>query len=219
MKRYDKAYFDRFYRGPEARLTPGSLARNAALAVAVAESVLDRPLATVLDVGCGEGRWQPVLRELRPDANYLGIDSSEYAVERFGQERNILGGSFQELDGFAFEEPFDLVICSDVLHYLDKETVLRGMDTLADLVGGVALLEVFTSEDPVEGDREDFHLREPVWYRRVFEGAGLVPVGLQFYVHREIAEELDTMDLPGSPGPGVGSGSTSSPGISEAPAP
>lgn len=201
MKTYDKAYFDRFYRGPDARLTPEALARNAALAVAMAESVLDRPLESVLDVGCGEGRWQPVLRALRPDAAYLGIDSSEYAVERFGEERNLLTGSFDELDRFAFDDPFDLVICSDVLHYLDKETVLRGMDTLADLVGGVALLEVFTSEDPVEGDREGFHLREPIWYRRVFEGAGLVPVGLQFFVHREIAEGLDAMDLPGTPIP------------------
>ncbi|HSG49780.1 MAG TPA: class I SAM-dependent methyltransferase [Longimicrobiales bacterium] len=170
MKRYDRAYFDRFYRGPDARLTPESLARNVALAVAVAESVLDRPLESVLDVGCGEGRWQPVLQEMRPEAVYLGIDSSEYAVERFGEERNLLGGSFHELESFAFEEPFDLVICSDVLHYLDKETILMGMDTLVDLVGGVALLEVFT-------------------------GAGLVPVGLQFYVHHEIAEGLDALDL------------------------
>lgn len=196
MKSYDQSYFDRFYRGPESRLTPEALERNAALAVAMAESVLDRPLETVLDVGCGEGRWQPVLNGLRPGVSYLGIDSSEYAVERFGEERNLLTGSFEDLDAFAFEDPFDLVICSDVLHYLDKETILRGMDTLADLVGGVALLELFTSEDPVEGDREGFHMREAAWYRRVFEGAGLVPVGLQFYVHREIAEELDALDLP-----------------------
>jgi len=196
VKRYDRAYFDRFYRSPDARLTPESLARNVALAVAMAESVLDRPLESVLDVGCGEGRWQPVLHDMRPGATYLGIDSSEYAVERFGEERNLLSGAFAELDVFAFEEPFDLVICSDVLHYLAKETILMGMDTLADLVGGVALLEVFTADDPVEGDREGFHFRDPDWYRRVFTGAGLVPVGLQFYVHHEIAEGLDALDLP-----------------------
>ncbi|MDT8340777.1 MAG: class I SAM-dependent methyltransferase [Longimicrobiales bacterium] len=197
VKRYDRAYFDRWYRGPDARLTPESLERGVLLAVAVAESVMDRPVESVLDVGCGEGRWQPVLRRLRPGAAYLGIDSSAYAVERFGAERNLLTGSFETLDAFAFEEPFDLVVCSDVLHYLDKETVLRGIDTLADLVGGVALLEVFTSADPVEGDREDFQLRDPTWYRRVFRDAGLVPVGLQCYVHREIAEALDALDLPG----------------------
>jgi hypothetical protein len=71
------------------------------------------------------------------------------------------------------------------------------MEVLADVVGGVALLELFTSADPVEGDREGLHDRPPSWYRSVFEGVGLVPIGLQLYVHREIAEDLDAMDLPG----------------------
>lgn len=197
MKTYDQAYFDRWYRAADAPKDEGVLRRQVALSVAAAESVLNRPLATVLDVGCGEGRWQPVLRELRPDASYLGLDPSEYAVERFGGERNLMRGSLEELPGFAFDEPFDLVVCADVLHYLDKETVLRGMDALAELVGGVALLEVFTREDPAEGDQEGFHARPARWYREVFRGAGLLPLGLQLYVHAEAAELLDALDLPG----------------------
>jgi len=196
MKPYDRSYFDRWYRGEGPPKGAGELRRQVALAVAAAESILDRPLESVLDVGCGEGRWQPVLRDLRPGVPYLGIEPSEYAVERYGEERNILSGSFETLESFAFDHPFDLLVCADVLHYLDSEAVLRGMDTLADLVGGVALIEVFTSEDPAQGDREGFHLRPPEWYRRVFRGAGLVPVGLQMYVHREVAEVLDALDLP-----------------------
>ena len=196
MKHYDRAYFDRWYRAEGAPKGPPELARQVALAVAATESVLDRELASVLDVGCGEGRWQPVIQEIRPGANYLGLDPSDYAVERFGESRNLLSGSFQELEAFAFEEPFDLLVCADVLHYLDDTTILSGIDTLADLVGGVALLEVFTAEDPALGDREGFHLRAPAWYQRVFRSAGLVPVGLQMWVHEEIAETLDAMDLP-----------------------
>jgi predicted TPR repeat methyltransferase len=168
-----------------------------ALSVAVAESILDRPVETVLDVGCGEGRWQPVLHRLRPDAVYLGLDSSPYVVERFGSERNLMRGSFGDLDLHAFDDPFDLVVCADVLHYLGDEEILAGIDTLADLVGGAAVVEVFTSDDPAHGDREGFHLRPPEWYRRVFRGAGLVAVGLQHYVHRETAELLEAMDHPG----------------------
>ncbi|UCC26669.1 MAG: class I SAM-dependent methyltransferase [Gemmatimonadales bacterium] len=202
MKRYDRTYFDRWYRGEEPPKGEAELRRQVALAVAATESVLDRPLKSVLDVGCGEGRWQPILHEIRPEASYLGIDPSGYAVERFGASRNLLHGSLDDLESFAFEEPFDLVVCADVMHYMGKEAVLRAMDIVADLVGGVALLEVFTSEDPVEGDREDFHLREPAWYWRVFAGAGLVPIGLQMYVHREIAESMDSMDLPTRTEPG-----------------
>lgn len=196
MKSYDRRYFDRWYRGPEAPKGDEALARHVALAVAVAESILDRPVESVLDVGCGEGRWQPVLAGLRPGASYLGLDPSAYAVERFGAERNLMRGSFEELELHAFDDTFDLVVCADVLHYLADEEILRGIETLADLVGGVAVLEVFTAEDPALGDREGFHLRPPLWYRRVFADAGLVPIGLQLYVHEETAELLDAMDLP-----------------------
>lgn len=197
MKRYDRDYFDRWYREADVRAGPDTLAREVALAVAVAESVLDRPIESVLDVGCGEARWQPALYELRPDASYLGIDPSAYVVERFGEARNIRQGAFEDIALHVFDEPFDLVVCADVLHYLSKESVLLGLDAFADLVGGAALIEVFTKGDPVEGDREDFHERDAVWYRRAFEGAGLVPIGLQMYVHRETARELDALDLPG----------------------
>lgn len=200
MKRYDRAYFDRWYRSRDAPSGEGALRRNVALAVAVAESVLDRTLTSVLDVGCGEGRWQPVLHDLRPDAVYLGIDPSEYAVERFGEARNLRRGTFRELDRHVFDEPFDLVVCADVLHYLTAEEILMGIDAFVERVGGAALVEVFTDHDPVWGDREGYHEREPSWYRRALGSAGLVPVGLQMYVPREVAAELDAMDLPGAPG-------------------
>ena len=202
-KRYDRAYFERWYRSrgdrSGSRVHVGgkaALRRNVALAVAATESVRDRPLRSVLDVGCGEGRWGPEVRRLRPKASYLGIDPSEYAVQRFGARRNLRLGSFEELHLHVFAQPFDLVVCADVLHYLDERTILEGLDTLADLVGGVALLETFTSGEDVVGDRVGFHERPATWYRRAFAGAGLVAIGLQMYVHEEIAEDLDALDLP-----------------------
>lgn len=172
------------------------MVRHVALAVAAAESILDRPVETVLDVGCGEGRWQPVLQALRPGAKYVGLDPSEYTVSRFGAARNILRGSFGDLELHAFEDPFDLVVCADVLHYVGDEEILAGIDTLADLVGGSAVVEVFTDADPVLGDRAGFRLRPPEWYRRVFRAAGLVAIGLQMYVHEETAELLEALDRP-----------------------
>lgn len=195
-KRYDRDYFDTWYRGPDPPVgTEADLERAVALAVAATESVIARPLESVLDVGCGEGRWQPVIRRLRPDAAYLGIDSSEYAVERFGESRNLRRGRFGELAYHVFDEPFDLVVCSDVLHYLDDEEILSGIDALADRTGGVAVIDIFTEEDDPEGDRADFRPRPAAWYRRVLADAGLVPIGLQMYVPAEVAKVLETLDL------------------------
>src|SRR6476659_10115807 len=92
-KHYDRDYFERWYRDPalkrEAIGGAARLARKVALAVATAEYWLERPLRSVLDVGCGEGAWQPAVRKLRPKASYIGFDSSAYAIERFGRRRNL----------------------------------------------------------------------------------------------------------------------------------
>ena len=86
-KRYDRAYFDRWYRDPRRRIEPpGDLRRRVTMAVAITERFLGRAIRTALDVGCGEGRWRAELRRLRPRAAYLGVEPSQYAVERFGSE-------------------------------------------------------------------------------------------------------------------------------------
>jgi SAM-dependent methyltransferase len=196
-KRYDREYFERWYRGPDQAVgSAAALRRNVHLAVAVTESVLARPLRSVLDVGCGEGRWQPVLHRLRPKASYLGIDSSEYAVERYGRRRNLRLGNFEEIDLHVFDRPFDLVVCSDVLHYLTPDQIRLGLPTLAEITGGAALLEVFTSADAIEGDDFQFFRRPPTWYRKTFREAGFRPLGLQMWVPGEVAGDLDAMDLP-----------------------
>ena len=53
-KIYDRDYFDRWYRERPV-LSRQRLARKVALAVATAEYHLERPIRSVLDVGCGEG--------------------------------------------------------------------------------------------------------------------------------------------------------------------
>lgn len=195
-KRYDRAYFDRWYRGGRGDVaSPASLKRKVAAAVATTELVLDRPLRSILDVGCGEGRWQPVLYELRPKAAYLGIDSSEYAVRRFGGRRNLRLGTFGELELHDFERPFDLIVCSDVLHYLDISEIRRGLPALVDRLEAVAYLETFTRSDDVDGDMVGFRQRQPATYRRLFQEAGLVPIGMQFYVPEWLAPDLDVLEV------------------------
>ena len=85
-KHYDADYFQRWYRDGDIGGAP-RLARKVALAVAVAEYHLERPIRTVLDIGCGEGAWRAPLLKLRPKLQYLGFDSSEYAIRRFGRTR------------------------------------------------------------------------------------------------------------------------------------
>jgi SAM-dependent methyltransferase len=194
-KVYDRAYFDRWYRrSRHALFHLGMLPRRVQLAVSAAEYLLERPIHTVLDVGCGEGRWRPLLLRARPGIRYQGIDSSEYAVRRFGRRRNILLGRFGDLGRLGLRGRFDLIVCSDVLHYVPLAEARVGLKALARLLGGVTYMELFTGSDATVGDDLAFQPRGRATYLRLFREAGLVHVGLHCYVGRTLRDRLVTFE-------------------------
>lgn len=193
-KQYDARYFQRWYReggiGGRVRLQ-----RKVALCVATAEYHIGRPVRTVLDIGCGEGAWRAPLLALRPKLQYLGFDSSDYAVARYGRTRQLHHASFGEFAQLRPCPPVDLLVCSDVLHYLDTRELDRGLPALADLCSGVAFLETFTARDAAEGDEHGFKRRTAGFYRRRFAAIGLVALGSHCWLspaRRGDATELET---------------------------
>jgi SAM-dependent methyltransferase len=194
-KRYDRAYFERWYRDPRTRIhLRATVARKVRLALHAAEYLNQRPVRSVLDVGCGEAPWQPVLARLRPGIRYAGVDSSGYAVHRFGRARGIRLGRFDELGGLGLVGPFDLVVCSDVLHYVPAPELRRGLEALAGLLGGVAWIEVFTSTDSILGDFREMKRRPPAFYERLFREVGLVHCGLYCFVRRDFGLGLTAFE-------------------------
>jgi SAM-dependent methyltransferase len=185
-KRYDRAYFDRWYRREGIGGTR-RLERKVALAVATAEYHLERPLRTVLDIGCGEGAWRAPLLRLRPRLQYLGFDSSAYAVGRFGARRNLHLARFADFAQLRPCPPVDLLVCSDVLHYLPVREIDRGLPGLAALCAGVAFLECYAREDETEGDDVGFHQRPAAFYRRRFEAAGFRQAGSHCWLSPALA--------------------------------
>ncbi len=190
-KQYDRAYYDRWYR--RSRVGVGRqefVERKVRLAVGTAEYLLGRRIRNVLDVGCGEAPWRAFLNRLRPRLEYLGLETSDYAVERFGRRRNIVKGGIGDLAFMQLKGPYDLVICADVLHYVRTPEVRLGLRELAQLVGGVAFIEVFTAGDEIEGDRAEFQERTAAVYERFFADAGLTRVGPHLYVGRGMLDTL-----------------------------
>lgn len=194
-KVYDRAYFDRWYRRVRVH-TEDEVVRKAAFAVGLAEHVLARPVRNVLDVGCGEAVFGSALRAVRPEIAYVGLDPSEYVVATFGESHGVRRATFGALAAVELPGPFDLIVCSDVLHYVEKKEIETGLAALVKLLSGVALLEVLAIEDDPVGDRMGFHLRPASFYRRLFRGAGLVPLGLQAYALPEVATTLPALSLP-----------------------
>jgi len=194
-ERYDRSYFDRWYRDPQTRVkSSAGIRRKAALALSVAEYYLERPIRTILDVGCGEGNWLPALRSFRPKIRYTGVDASSYAVERFGKNRNIRLGSFATLEELGLDEEYDLIVCSDTLFYLPLEELKVGLDSLAHRATGVAFLELYTEEDSLIGDFPKEGLQSAAYYRRLLKNHGFCSVGSHCYLGPKAADRAMEME-------------------------
>jgi SAM-dependent methyltransferase len=183
MKEYGRAYYDRWYRDPATRITSAeNTVRKVGLAVAAAEFMLARPIESVLDIGCGEAPWRAPLRKLRPKASYLGVESSEYVVSRFGKRRNIRLGTFGRLGALKLGGPFDLIVCADVVQYIGDEDLRRGLRDVRRLAGGVVYIETFAAEDAMEGDRDGWIDRPQRVLSRFFHDAGLTHCGFYCWI-------------------------------------
>lgn len=162
-QRFDKAYYDRYYRNPRTRAVTPAAARRQAAFIAAYLRHLEVPVRRILDLGCGVGTTLRALGREFPRATTHGVEFSEYLCDRYGWER----GTVEE---YCSATPYDLVVCNDVLAYLDAAACGRAIANLATLCRGAAFLGIVTADDsgafdPRRTDRQQ-HLRPAAWYRR-----------------------------------------------------
>jgi SAM-dependent methyltransferase len=164
---FDAAYFARFYEHRATRVAEPADSVRVARFIAAAAALLDLRVGHILDVGAGTGRFRRPLLRAFPGARYSGIDVSEYACARHGWRRC----SITELARGSF----DLVICHDVLQYLERREAARALERLAERCRGLLYFTALTREDWLHNcdqsrtDR-DVHLRAARWYRRGLAG-------------------------------------------------
>jgi len=195
-KQYDQSYFDHWYRDPKNRVfAPGALLRKVRMTLSVAEYYLGHPVRSVLDVGCGEAPWRSVLLSLRPTLRYTGLDASEYVVQRYGTSRNLRLLRFGQLAEQRFGAPVDLLVCSDVMHYLTTAEVVKGLSGFRHLCNGVAFLEVFAKGDEFIGDTVNFVPRTRAWYLKAFAQAGFASCGSHCYLGAGLRERASALEL------------------------
>ncbi len=194
-KQFDEAYFRRWYRaGVVSVQEPADLEREVALTLAVTESLLGRPVGSVLDVGCGEGQWRRAVKRRRPSATYLGVDPSEYVVRRHGTRRNIRLGTFEGLRATIGRSQFDLVVCSGMLNYLSEKALRAGLRHVANATRCVAYLELYTRRDQLHGDLQGIQRQGAAQARAALRRAGLIACGMHCYVPRRHAWRLAELE-------------------------
>ena len=160
---FGPAYFRKFYLDPRTRVTSlGEMRARARLIAAILIEV-SVPVRSILDAGCGLGLLRKPFAEALPRARYRGLEVSEYLCARYGWTR----GSVVD---YAPRRPSDLVICYDVLQYLNDRDAARAIANLARLTRGAVYVSALTREDwraNCDRKRTDgaVHLRAGAWYR------------------------------------------------------
>lgn len=162
---FDASYYKRFYVRKTTRATSRLETEKQSAVVAAVVAQLNIPVRRILDMGCGLGWFKRPLLKTFPKARYHGVEYSEYLCSRQGWEQ----GSVVDYRGRGL---FDLVICNDVIQYLDERAATRALNNLTRLCRGALYLHVPTRSDwehamdPSGTDTQVF-IRDGGWYRRL----------------------------------------------------
>lgn len=161
-RRFDEKYFDRFYGNKPVR----TMTEVSRLATAVHELVTwwGGSIRSMLEIGAGPGDWSNWYRATHPEVRVLSTDVSVHACTRFGHQR-------RDIADWAPRRPYDLVVCMDVLQYLDDRQAARALKNLATATRTCLFFDALTSFDArhtVERTATDLdaHLRTGEWYRK-----------------------------------------------------
>jgi SAM-dependent methyltransferase len=161
---FDADFFARFYGDPATRVADAGDAQRLAGLIAGVAGYLELPVRRILDAGCGVGLLRAPLERRFPGARYEGLEVSPFLCRKYGWHQGSLAD-------FSAAKAYDLVVCHDVLQYLDDRSAARALANLARLARGALYFSVLTrrdwrhSADQSRTDR-DVHLRSADWYRR-----------------------------------------------------
>ena len=179
---FDRAFFQRYYHSPRTAVASFDDVMKRARFVTSYLDHLQVDVRRVLDAGCGTGMWKKALARIDRDIDYTGIDPSEYLCAHYGWTHTTI-------DTFRSRRKFDLVVCQDVLQYVDSATVVRSFASIARVCRGALYFDVPTRDD-IDDDLLDMrltdksiHVRSAAWYRKRLQN-DFVDVGGGVFVRR-----------------------------------
>ena len=191
---FGPAYFRKFYGNAATRVvTPAEMRVRARLIAAILAQA-SIPVRSILDAGCGIGLLKKPFAEVLPRARYTGLEASDYLCGRYGWTP----GSVVD---FTPRKPSDLVVCYDVLQYLDDREASRAIANLGRLTRGALYVSALTREDwrdNCDRSRTDraVHLRSGEWYRKRLR-RNFRYLGLGVWLRKDVTAMLWDMERSG----------------------
>ena len=178
---FDHHYYRRYYYDPHTAVTTRREMQARARLIAAFTEHVGLPVRRLLDAGCGTGMLRTQLKRLLPKADYVCLETSAYLCNRYGWQHG-------RIEDYRGTSPFDLVICYDVLQYLDARAAARALSNFARLCRGVLYFSALTRREwewTCDTSRTDshVHLRSAQWYRLRLQ-RNFREVGTGFWLRR-----------------------------------
>jgi len=137
---FDEAYYNHYYHDEDTRVFARECTPRFAKFAFSYLDLMQIPIKSACDLGCGLGYWRNYLRARPEKISYTGVDKSEYACSRFGW----INSTVEE---YRPGRRFDLVICQSVLQYLGDDAINSAAENIAEITRKAFLLEVPTEWD------------------------------------------------------------------------
>jgi SAM-dependent methyltransferase len=190
---FDSAYFRKYYFNAATRVTTAAEMRGRAQLIAAILRHGGISVRSILDAGCGIGMLRKPFAEAMPRARYVGLEASDYLCARYPWTK----GSVVD---FAPRAASDLVICYDVLQYLDDRDAARAIANHANLSSAAIYVSALTREDwraNCDRTRTDraVHLRPGDWYRRRLR-RGFNYLGFGVWLRKDVTAIVWDMERP-----------------------
>lgn len=124
FRRFDEAYYHRFYESPQTRVvSPEEHANLASFVIGFARwNRLD--LKSVLDIGAGIGLWKHWLEKHDKGIAYTGTEVSAAMCKKHGWLN-------RDIARWRDRKKHDLIICQGVLQYLPDPDVAPAVANIA----------------------------------------------------------------------------------------
>ncbi len=141
-KRFDEAYYQRFYESKRTRVMGPEQVAHLVSAVTGYIDWFGGEISSVLDVGAGTGLWRDWFRAHRGKVRYRSTEVSPFACEKYGHEQRDIARWCAPA-----KEQFDLIVCQGVLPYLSDKDATSAIDNIGKMARGFLYLEAITARD------------------------------------------------------------------------
>jgi len=174
FRRFDEAYYHRFYESKETRvISPEEHAHLCEFVFSFAK-YNKVELKSVLDIGAGVGLWKHWIEKHAKKTEYTGTEVSQVMCKKHGYQH-------RDIARWRDRKKHDLIICQGVLQYLPDPDVAPAVANIAAMSRGLVYIEVMTRQDlretiDTEKSDTDIYVRNGSYYRGILS-KHLVSVG------------------------------------------